>query len=66
MTPETEVDGVGLDNAGNILTVSPSASIFVMAFIPFELKAGYTLPILGTNKDAASTLVFQLKTFLKF
>lgn len=66
MKPESTVDGATLDPASHILTVSPSASIFVMAFIPFELKAGYTLPLLGQNTSAASTLVLQLKTFLKF
>ena len=66
MTPEVVVDGTGNGKPTHILTVSPSASVFVMAFIPFELKAGYTLPLLGKNADAASTLVFQLKTFLKF
>ena len=35
-------------------------------FMPFEFKAGYTLPILGQGTSAASTLVIQLKTFLKF
>lgn len=68
MGPQLEIDGA--PSATNpeyyILSVSPSASVFVMAFIPFELKAGYTLPLLGKNSAAASTLVFQLKTFLKF
>ncbi len=66
MKPEVVVGGVGQDNASYILTASPSASVFVMTFIPFEFKAGYTLPLLGKNADAASTLVLQLKTFLKF
>ncbi|HOX12127.1 MAG TPA: hypothetical protein P5313_11150 [Spirochaetia bacterium] len=68
MGPQLEIDGA--PSATNpeyyILSASPSASVFVMAFMPFELKAGYTLPILGKNANAASTLVFQLKTFLKF
>lgn len=67
MSPDYEVGGaVVADSASSLLTVSPSASVFVMAFMPFELKAGYTLPILGTNANASSTLVLQLKTFLKF
>ncbi len=67
MTPDYEVDGsVVADTATSLLTASPSASVFVMAFMPFEFKAGYTLPILGQGTSAASTLVLQLKTFLKF
>lgn len=67
MTPDYEVDGVVVaDSATSLLTASPSASVFVMAFMPFEFKAGYTLPILGQGTSAASTLVLQLKTFLKF
>lgn len=67
MTPESEVENPVLNSdASQLLTVSPSASVFVMAFMPFELKAGYTLPLLGKNANAASTLAIQLKTFLKF
>ncbi len=68
MGPQLEIDGT--PSATNpeyyILSASPSASVFVMAFMPFEFKAGYTLPILGQSTSAPSTLVLQLKTFLKF
>lgn len=67
MTPETEADGVGMDNAAYILKLNPSVSAFVVTpILPIEVKASYAFPLLGKNTSASSTLVFQLKAYLKF
>ncbi|MCX7024713.1 MAG: hypothetical protein NT080_08855 [Spirochaetes bacterium] len=68
MWPETEMEGTALtDSDGNLLTVGPSASyFFVIGPLPFEVKLGYTLPLMGKNTVAMGTAVFQLKSYLKF
>ena len=67
MSPETKEDGTGQDDESYLLTVGPNVSLFLMNFfIPTELKVGYTLPLLGKNDDALNTIVFQVKTYMKF
>lgn len=67
MNGEDEVEGAKQDNAGHILSVNPSVSAFIMTVIPLELKASYSLPLLGKNVlSAGNTFALQLKTFVKF
>ncbi len=67
MSPEMKVDGAGQDDESYLLSVGPNISLFLMKFfIPMELKVGYTLPLLGKNEGAVNTIVFQIKTYMKF
>lgn len=67
MTPESKEDGVGMDDAAYILKLNPNVSAFIMTpILPIEVKASYAFPLLGKNQSASSTLVFQLKAYLKF
>jgi len=51
--------------AKSLLKVSPSFSAFLKAPLPVEFKVGYSLPLLGENDYAASTLVLQAKFYAK-
>ena len=67
MSPEMKVDGAGQDDESYLLSVGPNISLFLMKFfIPTELKVGYILPLLGKNEGAMNTIVFQIKTYMKF
>jgi hypothetical protein len=74
MEPKTEVSGdtyslVGFATtpAESLLTIGPNASLFFQkAALPFEVKVGYTLPLMGENSNATNTLVLQLKAYAKF
>jgi hypothetical protein len=74
MAPESEVSGdtysaVGFATtpAESLLTVGPNASLFFQkAALPFEVKLGYTLPLMGENSNATNTIVLQLKAYAKF
>jgi hypothetical protein len=62
----TKANGFALD-ASNILTIGPNVSIMTMkTALPLELKAGYTMPLMGENKMAMSSFVVQLKVYAKF
>jgi hypothetical protein len=59
--------GFGGQEASNILTLGPNASLFFQkTFLPIEIKAGYTLPLLGKNSNVTDTVVLQLKAYAKF
>lgn len=66
MNGESEVEGTKQDDAGHVLSVNPSISAFIMTVIPLELKASYSLPLLGKSAGAGNTFALQLKTFVKF
>lgn len=67
MTPEVVEDGVGDGLPTYILKLNPNVSAFIMTpILPIEVKASYAFPLLGKNTSASSTLVFQLKAYLKF
>ena len=66
VTPETEVDGTSQDDEGYFLKMTPYAAAFFKTTMPFELKAGYSIPLMGKNNSVASTVVFQFKSYLKF
>jgi hypothetical protein len=66
-SPETEVDGTGQDDASYVLSVAPSVALFTTVLpMPIEVKASYSLPLMGENANATSTFIVQLKGFLKF
>jgi len=67
-TPEVEVNGTAVpDSDSNLLTVSPSVALFTTVLpMPIEVKASYSLPLMGKNEYAANTIILQIKGFLKF
>jgi hypothetical protein len=68
LNPKEKRDGSEVaDTDSYLFSVGPNVSLFLMNFfIPMELKIGYTLPLLGKNADALNTIVFQVKTYMKF
>ena len=67
ISPETKEDGTGQDDESYLFSLGPNVSLFLMNFvIPTELKLGFTFPLLGKNEDALNTIVFQIKTYLRF
>jgi hypothetical protein len=68
MNPKEKRDGAEVaDTDSYLFSVGPNVSLFLINFfIPTELKVGYTLPLLGKNADAMNTIVFQVKTYMKF
>lgn len=66
-SPETEVDGVAQDNASYVLSVAPSVALFTTVLpMPIEVKASYSLPLMGKEAFATNTIILQIKGFLKF
>jgi hypothetical protein len=66
-SPEIEVDGVGQDDASYVLSVAPSVALFTTVLpMPIEVKASYSLPLMGKEAFATNTIIVQLKGFLKF
>ena len=68
MSPTEKQDGADVpDSESYLFSVGPNVSLFLMKFVvPMELKIGYTLPLFGMNADAVNTIVFQVKTYMKF
>ncbi|WP_321991067.1 hypothetical protein [Marispirochaeta aestuarii] len=67
MTPDIEIDGTEQDDsATSFLKMTPYVAAFFKTTMPFELKAGYSIPLMGKNNSVASTVVFQFKSYLKF
>ncbi|WP_319476017.1 hypothetical protein [Marispirochaeta aestuarii] len=67
MTPDYEIDGTEQDDsATSFLKMTPYVAAFFKTTMPFELKAGYSIPLMGKNNSVASTVVFQFKSYLKF
>ena len=68
MVPTEKQDGADVpDSESYLFSVGPNVSLFLMKFVvPMELKIGYTLPLFGMNADAVNTIVFQVKTYMKF
>jgi hypothetical protein len=67
-TPEPEIDGVAqTDKDSYLLTVAPSVALFTTVLpMPIEVKASYSLPLMGKNEYATNTIILQIKGFLKF
>ena len=66
-SPETEVDGVAQDDASYVLSVAPSVALFTTVLpMPIEVKASYSLPLMGKEAFATNTIILQIKGFLKF
>jgi hypothetical protein len=67
-SPEQEIDGTTApDSDSYLLTVSPSVALFTTVLpMPIEVKASYSLPLMGKNEKATSTFIVQIKGFLKF
>jgi hypothetical protein len=63
---ESETNGSGDGDDGYLLSIAPNVTAFTMAPLPLEFKVGYALPLMGENSAASKTLVFQLKSYLKF
>ena len=67
MSPETKVEGTGLDNESYTLSVGPSVNLFLQStpwLIDIELQ--YQTPLMGKNALVANTVVLQIKNYLKF
>ncbi|WP_319559027.1 hypothetical protein [Marispirochaeta sp.] len=67
ITPDMEIEGDAVDDtASSFLKMTPYVSAFFKSGLPFELKAGYSIPLMGKSTEKASTLIFQFKSYLKF
>ncbi|ORC30689.1 hypothetical protein B4O97_17770 [Marispirochaeta aestuarii] len=67
LTPDYEVEGNEVDDsATSFLKMTPYVAAFFKTTMPFELKAGYSIPLMGKNENVASTVIFQFKSYLKF
>lgn len=67
LTGETEVGGTGGGDDGYLFSVKPNASVFLMNTpVPIELKASYTLPLMGKNDYAANFFTLEGRVYLKF
>jgi hypothetical protein len=68
MSPEVEYDGTALaDSDSYVLSVAPSVALFTTVLpMPIEVKASYSLPLMGKNAQATNTIILQIKGFLKF
>ncbi|MFW5711669.1 MAG: hypothetical protein ACOCZA_06955, partial [Spirochaetota bacterium] len=67
ITPETEIDGTGQDDATKSLDITGNVSAFFQKLpLPMEVQVGYTYPVWGEKTAAINTLVTQLKFYAKF
>ena len=67
MSPETEIDGTGQDDASKSLDVTANVSAFFQKLpLPMEVQVGYTYPVWGENSSVMNTVVTQLKFYAKF
>jgi opacity protein-like surface antigen len=67
MTPESEIDGTAQDDASKKLTLNPGVSLFLMKTpVPLEFSFNYGLPVWGESASALQTVVFKVKTYMKF
>jgi len=66
MAPEVEIDGVGQDDASNLLQVKPWVSFFTTKTgLPMSFAVQYYAPLLGENSKATSTLVLKAKIYAR-
>ncbi|MFP4426981.1 MAG: hypothetical protein ACLFPP_11035 [Spirochaetaceae bacterium] len=66
-SPETKVDGEGLDNESYTLSLTPSVNLFFQsAPWPIDLELTYSTPIVGKNDFVSNTVALQIKNYLKF
>ncbi len=66
MTPESEVDDVGMDDDSYTFKIGPSAKFFFTKTpLPIELKAGYQLPLFGKNAVAQHAAYLQARVYFK-
>jgi hypothetical protein len=68
MFPDYKVDGKTQDDSAKcFLKLTPTASLFLMkSFIPLEFKAGYSMPLWGIQAEAFSSIILQIKAYIKF
>jgi hypothetical protein len=67
MTPETELDGEGLNDDSKLLRVAPGVNVFVTrSLIPLEFSFNYRIPLWGEQASALQAAVFQVKAYMKF
>jgi hypothetical protein len=68
MGPDVLVNGdVRTNSAYYFLKLSPTASLSLMkSFIPLEFKAGYSLPLVGEQVHATSSIILEVKASIKF
>jgi hypothetical protein len=66
MTPDYDLNGTTVDDSsGYLFALRPNASVFLRGLaLPLELKAIYSLPLAGKNKDKIN--YFQLQARLYF
>lgn len=66
-SPETKVEGEGLDNESYTLSLGPSINFFFQSTPwPIDLELQYSTPLMGKNKEVQNTVVLQIKNYLKF
>ena len=68
MSPTEKQDGADVpDSESYLFSIGPAISLCLMKFVvPVEFKAGYALPLFGMTADAVNTIIFQVKSYLKF
>jgi hypothetical protein len=68
MSPELEVDGESVEDSDSYsLYVGPNVSLFLFGGPwPIDLELGVLVPVLGKNVDASTSVVLQIKNYLRF
>jgi len=68
MSPNQKVNGTEVpDTDTTLLSVRPNISVFFLKSpLPIEAKLQYTLPFLGKNTYAMSSIDLELRAYLKF
>jgi hypothetical protein len=67
MTPKVKYDDTEVGEATKKLTLNPGVSLFLMKTpVPLEFSFNYGLPVWGESASALQTVVFKVKTYMKF